>query len=268
MVLPDPESPPEPTTTPPAVSQPGIRGPAPAAARVGTTAAVGLLDPDQMVREAFRRALLDREALKVVRACGEPEAILEHEEEGDPDIDIILATRSFSDDRLLRLSRTLYRREDGAALVVTDMDPVESVILRFVEAGMAGYVLAEQGMPETMDVLEAVARGETVVSPRMARVVVGRVAELVDRYLTDGVELSYLDRLTSREAEVLELVASGLTNPEVGDRLHHRGDGQDARAQHPRKARGGESGGGEPLFRRGTGRPRRGRGDVRVRLTR
>ena len=210
------EEPPEAGVGRRAVQDPGVRTPEPA---TSTRASVGVLDPDQMVREALTRALLDRGTLEVTHVSGEPDAILEHEKEGDPDIDIVLATRSFPDDHLLRLSRTLYKRSDGAAVVITDMEPTESVILRFMEAGMTGYVLADQGMPETVEVLEAVARGETVVSPRMARVVVGRVAELVDRYLTDGVELSYLDRLTSREAEVLELVANGLSNAEVGERL-------------------------------------------------
>lgn len=91
-------------------------------------------------------------------------------------------------------------------LVLTTYDS-DADIVRAVEAGATGYVLKDTPSAQLFDAIRSTARGETVLAPTVA-------AKLVTRLRSPGP-----DTLTPREVEVLEQVARGLTNAEIGREL-------------------------------------------------
>lgn len=91
-------------------------------------------------------------------------------------------------------------------VVLTTYD-TDADIVRAVEAGATGYLLKDAPRADLAAAVRAAGRGETVLAPPVA-------AKLV-RHLRDPAA----EALTSREADVLALVAEGLTNPEIGRRL-------------------------------------------------
>jgi DNA-binding NarL/FixJ family response regulator len=92
-------------------------------------------------------------------------------------------------------------------LVLTTYDS-DADIVRAVEAGATGYVLKDTPSAQLFDAIRSTARGETVLAPTVA-------AKLVIRMRSPGP-----DALTPREVEVLEQVARGLTNAEIGRALY------------------------------------------------
>ena len=88
----------------------------------------------------------------------------------------------------------------------------EDDLMAALKAGARGYVLKGVSAGELADAVRTVAKGETYISPVLA-------SNLL-------VELSHSDQpdpfgeLTNREKDILELVAQGLTNLEIGERLH------------------------------------------------
>lgn len=92
-------------------------------------------------------------------------------------------------------------------LVLTTYDS-DADIVRAVEAGATGYVLKDTPSAQLFDAIRSTARGETVLAPTVA-------AKLVTRMRSPGP-----DALTPREVEVLEQVARGLTNAEIGRTLY------------------------------------------------
>jgi DNA-binding NarL/FixJ family response regulator len=86
-------------------------------------------------------------------------------------------------------------------------------VLRAIRAGAAGYLLKDASPAELEAAVRAVARGEIYLSPAISRYV-------VDDYVRRaGGDRSPLDRLTSRQREVLQLIAEGNTTKAIATRL-------------------------------------------------
>ncbi|SIM60551.1 response regulator [Micromonospora cremea] len=96
----------------------------------------------------------------------------------------------------------------GTRVVVLTTYETDGDILRAVEAGAAGYLLKDVSRAELVDAVRGAARGETVLAPSVA----GRVL----RQLRHPRPVT----LSPREVDVLRLVAQGLSNGEIGLRLH------------------------------------------------
>ncbi|RLP91369.1 MULTISPECIES: response regulator transcription factor [unclassified Micromonospora] len=96
----------------------------------------------------------------------------------------------------------------GTRVVVLTTYETDGDILRAVEAGAAGYLLKDVSRAELVDAVRGAARGETVLAPSVA----GRVL----RQLRNPRPAT----LSPREVDVLRLVAQGLSNGEIGLRLH------------------------------------------------
>jgi DNA-binding NarL/FixJ family response regulator len=87
-------------------------------------------------------------------------------------------------------------------------------VLGALRAGARGYLTKDAGADQIRAAVEAVARGEAALDPAVQHHVVAALTEPAE---ADEPELP--DGLTPREAEVLALIAAGLTNAEIADRL-------------------------------------------------
>jgi DNA-binding NarL/FixJ family response regulator len=94
-------------------------------------------------------------------------------------------------------------------LILTMLD--DNTVFTALKAGANGYILKGAGGEETMRAIRAVASGETIFSPSIA----GRLMQHFDR---SPVQDPFPD-LTEREREILELLAQGLTNSAIAERL-------------------------------------------------
>ena len=93
------------------------------------------------------------------------------------------------------------------------MHTTEEYVLQALRAGAAGYLLKGSAVPELELAVQAVARGESYLSPAVSR-------HVVDEYVArTGGEADPLAALTLRQREVLQLVAEGHTSKEVAQRL-------------------------------------------------
>jgi NarL family two-component system response regulator LiaR len=95
-------------------------------------------------------------------------------------------------------------------LVLTAHEDAEHII-PLLEAGAIGYLPKTAGLNELLDAIRATSQGESVLPPLVASVVI--------QHLAGKTEASAKPELTSREMEVLHLLAKGLTNHEIARQL-------------------------------------------------
>lgn len=100
---------------------------------------------------------------------------------------------------------------DTHCLILTSYDDQDAV-LAAVLAGASGYVLKEIRTADLIDAIRQAALGRTLIDPAM-------IAKVMDRVREGTPTDARLAALTEREREVLDLVAEGLTNRQIGDRL-------------------------------------------------
>jgi DNA-binding NarL/FixJ family response regulator len=100
----------------------------------------------------------------------------------------------------------------GVKVIMLSAYANEEYVIRALRAGAAGYLLKNATRQEFKSALDTVREGDTHLSPEIA----GRVAEYLRR---NGEEPDPLAQLTRRQREVLQLVAEGLPNKAIADRL-------------------------------------------------
>jgi two-component system nitrate/nitrite response regulator NarL len=110
----------------------------------------------------------------------------------------------------LRAARDIAVACPATRVVMLTASENEDDLLAAMKAGASGYVLKGAGADELAGVIRKVAEGEVYVAPALAW---GLLREM------SRPRTSPLDELTTREREVLQLVAEGLSNQEVADRL-------------------------------------------------
>lgn len=104
-------------------------------------------------------------------------------------------------------------------LIVCEQED-EGAIMRYVEAGVAGYLLREEPVEEQMRRLRAASQDKALVSSVMAARLISHVSELeAQRGSSEELDSHHLGQLTKRENEVLRLVAQGMTNREIAQVL-------------------------------------------------
>ena len=165
----------------------------------------------RLFREGLADMLRDEPGVDVIgTAAGADEAVPLLREQ-HPDVvllDVALPENAW-------LARALVAAVPGTQIVALAVPEIEESVVACAEAGVAGFVTREGSVEDVVAAVEAVARGETLCSPRMAASLLRRIATLALERSPESIE----SRLTRRELEILDLIDQGLSNKEIARRL-------------------------------------------------
>jgi DNA-binding NarL/FixJ family response regulator len=173
-----------------------------------------LADDQALIRDGFR-AIIDREPdLRVVAEAGDGAEAVALTRQHRPDV-ALMDIRMPRVDGLSATRRMLELPTPPKVLVLTTFDR-DDWIYEALSMGASGFLLKDVRGTQLTDAVRTVAAGEALIAPSITR-------RFIERFLEHrapaGAPQAPDTSLTPRELEVLRLVAAGLTNAEVADRL-------------------------------------------------
>jgi DNA-binding NarL/FixJ family response regulator len=173
-------------------------------------------DDHEVVRAGFA-ALLDTQpdftvlgtasdGSEAVRVCRElqPDVVLM--DVRMPSLDGIEATRQLAD-----------AGERGPRVLILTTFDLDEYVFDALRAGASGFLLKDVTAERLFDAVRVVAAGEALLAPAITRRLISEFTRL--RPASDALPSAAVGALTPRETEVLRLVAEGLSNPEIAQRL-------------------------------------------------
>jgi DNA-binding NarL/FixJ family response regulator len=176
-----------------------------------------LIADDQALVSAGLRAILDDQPdVEVVDEAADGVAAFELARRHRPDV-VLMDVRMPVLDGITATRRIVDAGLDSRVLILTTFD-LDSYVYEALRAGASGFILKDMPRDQLVSAIRTVAAGESLLAPAVTR-------RLIDRFMAQPEETSAhaanprLQRLTEREAEVLRLVARGLSNTEIAEHL-------------------------------------------------
>jgi DNA-binding NarL/FixJ family response regulator len=173
-----------------------------------------LADDQRVVREGLGTLLGLLEGIELVGTAADGEEAVALAASADADV-VLMDLRMPRMDGIEAIRRLTERGDRPQAIALTTYADDASV-LGALRAGARGYLTKDAGAEEIRAAVEAVARGEAALDPAVQRHVVAALAGADEPACPDA---DLPDGLTPREAEVLALIAAGLSNGEIAERL-------------------------------------------------
>jgi DNA-binding NarL/FixJ family response regulator len=174
-----------------------------------------IADDQALVRGGFRALLDAQEDLTVVAEATDGDQAVRLALEHQPDV-VLMDIRMPGVDGLTATRRIAEepRLADVKVVILTTFD-LDEYVFEAIRAGANGFLVKDTEPAELVRAVRAVVAGDALLSPGVTR-------RLIEEFATrakDPVDAPPLDVLTSREREVVALVAAGLTNDEIAQQL-------------------------------------------------
>ncbi len=171
---------------------------------------VVVVDDHEVVRSGLRALLATVDDIEVVAeaASGEEATSIV----GDLLPDVVLMDLQMPGGNGIDATRTITSTHPSVAVLVLTMYEDDDSVYAALRAGARGYLLKGAGQGDLVRSIAAVASGDVVIGP-------GAAERLLTNLSAPSAERAAFPQLTDREYDVLRLVAEGLSNPGIGQKL-------------------------------------------------
>jgi DNA-binding NarL/FixJ family response regulator len=172
-----------------------------------------IADDQSMVRAGFRMLLAGEEDIEVVAEARDGLEAVDKATRFEPNV-ILMDIRMPELDGLEATRRILAANDSARILILTTFG-LDEYVYEALRAGASGFVLKDDPPEQLISAVRTVAGGNALLSPEITKRVIEQFARIPRL-----VPPKELDELTPREQDILRLIATGLSNAEIGQQLY------------------------------------------------
>ncbi len=171
-----------------------------------------LVDDHPLLRQGVAQLIDMEDELKVIGEAGSGEEAITKAHELDPDLILLdLNMKGMSGIETLKIMR---EQEIISRIVVFTVSDSHDDVISALRAGADGYLLKDSEPEELLPAIKQIAKGQQVFSPKLAQIMASALRDNTPEKNSKQADL------TSRELEIVKLVAQGKTNKEVARELN------------------------------------------------
>ncbi len=174
---------------------------------------VVLVDDHEVVRNGIKALLQETPDVSVVGEAGSVKEAIARVEWARPDV-VIMDVR-LPDGSGIEATREIRARLPKTQVLMLTTFADDEALFASIMAGAAGYVLKQIKGADLVRAVQTVGRGESLLDPAVTKGVLDRLRK--GKHLLKDEKLA---RLSAQEERILEMIADGKTNQEIGNKLH------------------------------------------------
>ena len=176
-----------------------------------------LVNEIQLMGNVIAAALEEEPDIKAVGCVTSMDEALEFVRENH--VDVALVSTRLQDQGAIKLTEAITEMAPDTKVLALGLSEEKKRVLRYVEAGAAGYILKEDSLDDLIDNVRAAVDDKVFVSPEIAAAMMERLSALAQVFSDIESSVAEDAGLTDREMEVLELIGEGMTNQQIAEEL-------------------------------------------------
>jgi len=172
-----------------------------------------LVDDHKIFREGLRSLLAESHDIEVIGEADNGRTALELLKKLDPDI--VVTDISMPDMNGIEATRQILKRKPSIKIIALSMHSDGKFISNILKAGASGYLLKDCAAEELYNAIHQVYKNNVYLSPNITGIV-------IDDYIRSKKDIGSMEqpKLTTREREVLQLLAEGKSTSRIADTLY------------------------------------------------
>jgi DNA-binding NarL/FixJ family response regulator len=175
-----------------------------------------LIEDNRLLREGILTILKPHKDIIIIAASGDGKKTIVKIKQLKPNI--VLLDLGLRSQNSLHVVEIVKKDFPEAKIIVMDLAPVQADILQYVKAGANGFILKDASLNDFLITIRSVADGSTILPPLL---VDSLFSQIVEHAVKDGkTQLKDAVRMTVRERDVIRLLGDGMTNKEIGQKIH------------------------------------------------
>lgn len=169
-----------------------------------------IIDDHVIIRQSLRALINTIPGIEALAEGPNPQGILEICEQYQPDI--LLMDISFPEHNGVDFIKHIKKYYPNIAILVISTHPEQLYALKSIKAGASGYINKSQPMQDYLAAIEMVLEGKNYIN--------ATVSQLMSQSFQEGGTKDAIDKLSTRELQTLQLIASSLTVTNIAEKLN------------------------------------------------